>query len=212
MTLLDEIKEFQEQFVEQVPEETREEMQQETQKLIDQHLEEKALKVGDKIPEFTLEDTQGNSVNSKELGLAVISFNRGNWCPYCNLEMAAFVKEYPRIKELGAELDAIAPVVKEKYAEMGEQHEAEFPLLSDEGNKVGKQFGIVFKLSENLQRIYEKLSIDVQAHNQDGKNELPIPATYVVDNEGIIQWAFINADYTKRSEPDEVIQALKELE
>lgn len=87
----------------------------------------------------------------------------------------------------------------------------EFEVLSDAGNKVARQFGLVFKLSDTMQEIYRNFGIDLPTVNGDQSFELPVPATYVVDKNGIITYAFIDADYTKRLDPEIIVEELQKL-
>lgn len=94
---------------------------------------------------------------------------------------------------------------------MESEHGIEFEILSDIGNKVARKYGLVFTLSEKLRPIYQQFGISIPEYNGDESYELPIPATYVVDTKGAIVYSFVDADYTKRAEPSEVIAAVKKL-
>jgi peroxiredoxin len=106
---------------------------------------------------------------------------------------------------------AISPELPERALSTAEQHDLGFQVLSDAGNVVARKFGLVFTLSERLRHIYESFGIDLPASNGDDTYELPMPATFVLDGHGKIVKAFVDADYTKRMEPEEAIAALKEL-
>ena len=111
----------------------------------------------------------------------------------------------------GASLVAVAPTLPDQSLSTAEKNELEFPVLSDVGNKVAKQFGIVFTLPNELRPIYESFGIDIAKHNGDDTFELPCPATYVIDSSGTIQYAFVHSDYTLRAEPAEILEALNGL-
>jgi peroxiredoxin len=115
------------------------------------------------------------------------------------------------IKSLGATLVAISPQVPEKSLATAEENKVSFEVLSDVGNKVARQFGLVFSLPERLRAIYKKFGADVAAANGDERYELPLAATYVIDVNGIIRYAFVDTDYTKRLEPEEVVKVLKKI-
>lgn len=117
----------------------------------------------------------------------------------------------PEIKSLGATLVAISPQVPEKSLATAEENKVSFEVLSDVGNKVARQFGLVFTLPERLRMIYKQFGADVAAANGDESYELPLAATYVIDVDGIIRYAFVDTDYTKRLEPDEVVKVLKKI-
>ena len=117
----------------------------------------------------------------------------------------------PEIESLGANLVAISPQLPEKSLSTAEENKVSFEVLSDLGNKVALEFGLVFALPENLQAVYNKFDIDVAASNGDDSYELPITATYVIDSEGTIVHSFVDADYRKRFEPVEAVEVLKKL-
>jgi|TARA_Y100000294_G_C8561913_1_gene339404 peroxiredoxin len=214
MSLLEQIKEFQKGFLEQVPEETLKIMQSGTEKLIKSGIAEKCLKEGDKIPAFTLPNPKNERVSSDIMlskGPLVINFYRGAWCPYCNLELRAYQEVLPEILNLGAQLVAISPNLPDNSLSSIEKHSLTFEVLSDIGNKISRQFGLVFTLDALLQPLYKQFGIDIPASNGDESYELPIPATYVVNPDGIIKLAFVDADYTKRLDPNEVIETLRNL-
>lgn len=214
MTLKQDIENFKEQMAGKMPEETMKLFMEATKKLMASGIAEKALKNGDTIPEFTLQSTKGEQISSKQLletGPLVINFMRGSWCPFCNLELVALEKTYKKIKELGANLIAIAPSLPEKLAISEEKQPFSFSLLSDLNNKIAKQFGLVFSLSEEIRPVYKEMGIDLPDHNGDDSYELPIPATYVIDKTGKIVYSFVDVDYTNRAEPEEIVKVLESL-
>lgn len=214
MTLQAQIQEMQQEFIKQVPKESLKVLQKTTEELVASGIAEKSLKKGDSIPDFSLPGAKGEMVSSKALlekGPLVINFYRGGWCPYCNLELRAFQKALPEITALGAQLVAISPNLPDRSLSSIEQHSLKFEVLSDMGNKVARAFGLVFSLHEELRPLYKQFGIDIPAYNGDESYELPIPATYVVTSDGIIRYSFVNADYTKRLDPKEVTQILRNL-
>jgi peroxiredoxin len=120
-------------------------------------------------------------------------------------------RSLPEIKSQGAELVTISPQLPDNSLSTAEKLALEFEVLSDVGNKVAKSFGLVFKLSEKMQEIYKNFGIDLPTANGDQSFELPIPATYVVAKNGIIAFAFIDADYTNRLDPEIIVSELKKL-
>ncbi len=212
MNLQEQIKEFQKGLLSKVPEETLKSMFDATDKLVKAGLAEKALKMGDKAPAFSLPDAKLKLVSSKELlkkGPLVLNFYRGGWCPYCNLELKAYQKILPEINELGAQLIAISPNLPDKSLSTTEKNSLDFEVLSDVRNKVAREFGLVFTLAEELRPIYKQFGFDIAGDNGDDSFEIPIPATYVINTDGTIILSFVDADYTRRLEPMEVIKALK---
>ncbi|MEM9766816.1 MAG: peroxiredoxin-like family protein, partial [Cyanobacteria bacterium P01_D01_bin.71] len=175
---------------------------------------DKSLKTGDRIPDFTLSNAIGNAVAVADLlkdGPLVIAFYRGGWCPYCNLELRALQQALPAIEAEGARLVAIAPETPDNSLTTQEKNELSFEVLSDIGNQVARQFGLVFTLPEYLRPIYQSFGIDVAAHNGDENFELPVAATYVVNTQSQIVHHFVNVDYKRREDPETIVAALKQL-
>jgi peroxiredoxin len=175
-----------------------------------------ALKVGQPAPNFTLPDTFGNSVSFSALlahGPVVISFYRGEWCPFCNIELRALQQALPTIKQLGATLIAISPEKPDHAIVAAEKNKLTFPVLTDFGNKVARQFGIVFQVGQELQEFSKNaFKNDLALRNGEDSYELPVPATYVIDTRSIIRFAHVEVDYmTSRAEPEEIISALKTI-
>ena len=200
-----------EAFRANIPAEIQAVMAEKTAELQAQHLVEKAHKVGDRLPDFELPDATGKTVKISELltsGPVVISFYRGGWCPYCNLELRALQQALPEFQKYNAQLIAISPETPDNSLSTQEKNELEFAVLSDVDNIVAKKLGLVFELSEALRPIYKNFGIDVAAHNGNEKYELPMPATYVVDTDGIIRYAFVSEDYIERAEPSDILAAI----
>lgn len=173
-----------------------------------------ALAVGDKMPEFSLPDPTGKLVSSRELlqhGPLLVTFYRGNWCPYCNLALQALQDHLGEIKALGANLVAISPQTPDNSLSMQEKHALAFPVLSDSGLGITRQFGLVFALPESLRPIYKSFGIDLVKQNGTDTYELPVPATYLVDQNGKIREAFVQIDYRRRLEPATALEWIKKL-
>ena len=209
-TLKDAIAAYEVMKAEKVPAYTLAVMNQATVNLVATEIDKQTLKTGDKVPAFSLPN-QNNEVKSLPESLVVLSFYRGGWCPYCNFELGALQKLVPEFEAAGARLIAITPENPDHSMSTKEKNELTFEILSDEGNKVAKQFGLVFTLPTEIQSIYNTFGIDVNKHNGDDTFELPIPATYVINSAGEIVYHFVNSDYTQRSEPSDVLAAVKAL-
>ena len=206
-TLAQDIKDFQKEFLAQAPQESVDTIFSTTEALVKSGIAEKSLSVGAKFPSFILNNATGKSVSSEELfkqGPTIINYYRGSWCPYCNLELAAYQKHLDEIKAKGAQLVAINPQQPDNTLNDIEKHGLQFDVLTDEGQKLAKEIGIYFNLAVELKPVYEGFGIDLK-HEEWA---LPIPATYIVDTNGVILYAFVNADYSKRAEPSEVIAQL----
>ena len=117
----------------------------------------------------------------------------------------------PEIEALGATLVTVSPQLPDNSLSTAEKLDLTFEVLSDEGNRVARDFGLVFTLPAEMRSIYQDFGIDLPAANGDESFELPMPATYVIDRSGAIRLAFVNVDYTTRLDPEEIIDALKKL-
>lgn len=172
-----------------------------------------AMQVGDIAPNFTLTNALSEQVELKDYlkkGPVVLTWYRGGWCPYCNLTLNQLQQELPNFKANGANLLALTPELPDSSITTKEKHKLEFEVLSDIGNKVAKKYGVVFKLTDDVAKIYnEKFSLTT--YNGDDSNELPLAATYIIDTNGEIIYAFLDADYRNRTEPFEITKKLKEM-
>lgn len=213
--LEEEIAAYEEEKKQRVPETILKVMDDATTDLKQTGQEDVVVKVGEKAPEFSLPNHLGEERTLTGLlaeSTLVISFYRGGWCPYCNLELAALQRALPEIEALGARLVAISPETPDHSLSTREKQGLAFDVLFDKGNVVAETYGLVFTLPEELRSIYEKLGIDIPAYNGDTSFRLPIPATFVIDRDGTIVYAFADADYTKRLEPSEIINALRNIQ
>lgn len=174
-----------------------------------------AIQVGDTIPEFRLSDAVGNEVTSAGLlsqGPLLITFYRGGWCPFCNLAIAAMQKHVDEFKAKGVTLVAISPELPNQALSMTEKHALKFPVLSDVGNKFAKQLGILFPQPDILRPVFDKFGHDLKNRNGDDSFEVPLPATLLVDQKGIVRNTFIDPDYTKRLEPSVALEWIDALQ
>jgi len=171
-----------------------------------------ALKKGEKAPAFELPDGDGRLWRSEDLlrsGPVVIVFYRGRWCAYCNTQLVALQGIHKQIAAVGVSLVAISPQTQKHSYMTRDMHKLRFPLLSDAGNKVARQFGLVYRLSPELQAMYESIYTKLPGYNGDQSWELPLPATYVVQPDGITSYARVDADWRKRPEPEEMLKELR---
>jgi peroxiredoxin len=171
------------------------------------------LPVGAKAPEFGLPDHGGKIVRSSDLlanGRLVLCFIRGRWCPFCVGQMEAMNLIVPQIDQAGATLVAISPQTVKQSFFMHDQHKLRFPLLSDAGNKVARQFGLTYRVPAAQEAIYRRAFVNLSFTNGDDSWELPIPATFIIDRDGTILFTCANEDYTDRPEPSDIIRVLQE--
>lgn len=195
-----------------VPPSVIETMHRATSELIASGAAALALKAGDKAPAFALKDPDGNSVSSAELlvaGPLVVSFYRGVWCPYCNMELQALQEALPRFEQLGARLVAISPQTAVNSRKSVRQNALGFPILSDTHNDVAAAFGLRFAMPDYLIELYKSLKNDLPTFNGDPSWTLPMPARYVIGQDGTILYAEVNPDYTRRPEPEDMLPALR---
>ncbi|NRS94043.1 peroxiredoxin-like family protein [Frigoriflavimonas asaccharolytica] len=174
---------------------------------------EKALNIGDKAPNFSLKNALDQSVglyDELKNGPVVLTWYRGGWCPYCNITLHALQEILPEIKSENATLIALTPELPDNSLSTSEKNQLEFDVLSDVHNTIGKEFGVVYSLTEEVAASYNA-GFDLNKFNGDTSNELPLAATYVIDTNGVIQYAFLDADYTVRAEPQAILAALKNL-
>jgi len=202
------------EFTTNVPSEALAVMNQETEKLIASDIVSKAIKVGEILPNGQLTAVNGEQVNVDQLldgKPLVISFYRGGWCPYCVLELKALESVADEIRALGANIIAMTPESVSHVKETKQKNGVTFDVFSDEGNRFAKELGLVFTLPKSLQEIYLKFDIDVEKHNGESKFELPIPTTLIVKPNREIVYIYADGDYTKRSEPDTLLDILKTI-
>jgi peroxiredoxin len=189
-------------------------MRRATEELIAGGQAVRALKAGDEAPEFALKDPDGNLVSSRELlvrGPLVVSFYRGVWCPYCNLELQALEAARAEIEARGASLVAISPQTASNSRKSLRDNKLGFPILSDAKGEVANAFGIRFALPDYLVEIYKSFKNDLPTINDDPSWVLPMPARYVIGRDGIIAYAEINPDYTQRPDPSVLLPVLDRL-
>jgi peroxiredoxin len=188
-------------------------MERATEELIASGQATRALKAGDRAPAFTLRDPNGVEVSSAGLlakGPLVITFYRGVWCPYCNMELQALQETLPQIEALGASLVAISPQNPVNSRKSVRQNELAFPILSDTHNEVAQAFGLRFALPAYLVELYSKLGNDLPTVNGDPSWTLPMPARYVIGQDGVIAYSEVNPDYTHRPEPSDLLPVLQQ--
>ncbi|GAF05662.1 peroxiredoxin-like family protein [Saccharicrinis fermentans] len=172
-----------------------------------------AKNIGDMAPNFTLKNAMGTEVSLQEYlkkGPVVLVWYRGGWCPYCNINLKFLQDELPNFKAQGANLVALTPELPDQSISTSEKLHLDFEVLSDVGNVVGQQYGVVFKLTQEVADIYNE-KFGLNEHNGDDSNELPLAATYVIDTDGTIVYAFLDADYRKRAEPADITNFLKTM-
>jgi peroxiredoxin len=181
------------------------------EELVQSGLAGRALKAGDQAPSFDLPDGDGMLWRSEDLlhnGPLVIIFYRGRWCAYCNAQLSALQEIHSQIATTGASMVAISPQTQKHSYMTHDMHKLRFPVLSDQGNQVARKFGLVYRLSPEMQAMYESIMTKLPGYNGDQSWELPLAATYIVQKDGKISYTRVDADWRKRPEPEELLQML----
>jgi peroxiredoxin len=195
-----------------VPAETQAIHAQAVAELKARHLASNILAVGAKAPAFALPDHDGKLVSTSDLlakGKLLVCFIRGRWCPFCVGQMEAMNLVLPQIEQAGATLVSVSPQTVKQSFFMHDQHKLRFPLLSDAGNKVARQFGLTYRVPPPQEAVYRRAFVNLPFTNGDESWELPIPATYIIDRDGTILHAAANEDYTERPEPADIVRTLR---
>lgn len=201
-TLQQQIETLQDQLAEQLPAEVLAELSKSITTLVHTGIAQQSVKVGERAPDFTLPDVEGSPVALSELlkhGPVVLTFYRGEWCPFCNLALRAYQRILPQIQSLGATLVAISPQTPDHSLSTVEKKELTFPVLSDVGNIVARAYRIVFTLEESIRPLYTTIGADLPTFNGDASWELPMPATFLLAQDGTVRLASVDEDSTYRS-------------
>jgi peroxiredoxin len=175
---------------------------------------QRALQAGDKAPDFMLNDPDGKPVSSRAQlarGPLIVSFYRGVWCPYCNFDLQALEAALPEMIARGAGLVAISPQTAPNSRKSQRDNKLSFPILSDLRSEVAARFGIRFALPEHLIETYKSFKNDLPSFNDDPAWVLPMPARFVIGQDGIVAYAEVNPDYTRRPDPAELLPVLDRL-
>ena len=172
---------------------------------------ETALNVGDRIPSFVLGDARGQNISSADLlkkGPIVLVFYRGAWCPYCNLYLRGLQRRLGEFRARGAELVAISVEPPDRSLKVVTDNKLDFTVLSDPELATAREFGIVYEVPKVVNEAVIELGLDIAKYNGAEKAELPLSATYVVSSSGRIEYAFLEVDYKKRADPDDILAVL----
>ena len=173
-----------------------------------------ALRVGDAFPDFLLPNAEGRLAARDDLlrqGALVVTFFRGTWCPYCAIQLAALEEALPDIAATGANLVAITPETGGRAAQAKARHGAHYEILVDVDHGLGTACGVLFRLPAPYRRLLERSGIDLTERQGHEGWFLPVPATFLVDRAGVVRWAFMDVDFTRRAEPDDILGALAGL-
>ena len=182
--------------------------------LVTSGVAENALKEGGQAPDFTLPDSRGTKVRLSDLlrqGPVVICFYRGQWCPYCHLALRAYQQAMPQLHAGRTTLVAISPQTPDHKRALVEKLALTFALLSDRGNQVAREYGLVFTIDKELRRAHLRVGANLPAFNGTDAWELPMAGTFLVDRSGTVRLAFVDPDFTHRLDPSVIVARLNEL-
>ena len=207
------LEELQSNLLTMLPEEALGVFDQDAQALAANHPSVLKLQLGDQAPDFSLSNAVGETITLSKLleqGSVVLTFYRGTWCPYCNLQLNQYQQILPDIASLRAQLVAISPQTPNESLNMQEKNQLGFEVLSDNGNIVARQYTTVFRNADAPVATMSQLGIDFKAHYSDDSQELPVPAVFVIHPNGQVAWAkATGGDYRQRVEASEIINALQ---
>ena len=213
-------------FRQGLPQEVSDNIEAGATEIQNQNINERALKVGDEAPNFTLENQRGENINLFEVaknGFAVVTFYRGSWCPYCNFHLLNYQNRYQEVKALGADVIALTAELPEgeTLAQTLElppvegleiaRPKIEFAIAHDAENKTSHQYGVVINTPESHLEVLKAINVDLQQYNGSDSGEVADPATFVVDSNLNIVWAFVPSDYRVRADIGDVIEAIKTI-
>ena len=211
-TLRDRIAEFTQNMAKHAPPEVVSMLAAEIRKLAESGIANRALAVGARAPDFSLPDARGGKVSLSTLvqtGPTVVTFYRGGWCPFCDLQLRAYQGALTEIRRLGAELVAISPQTPDFAMADVSTKELAFPVLTDAHNHVAKLYGLVFVLSDLMKELQKGFGNPIPKFNGDDSWELPMPGTFVIDKNRVVRLAHVDPDYMKRLEPAAILDSLR---
>ncbi len=203
MKLNEKLQLIQKEMAQNIPVDILNAFGQSLHELIEQNLEDRALKVGDIAPDFTLPDAEGLPVSlydTLQHNAVIISFFRGNWCPFCMAELTHYQEAINNNLVDSATVIAISPQSIHFNHDLKVQNNLEFRILSDKGNEIADKYGLVFTLQENIREIYKNMGADLELFNSDNTYKLPIPATYLIDKNKKIVFSSVSTNYMERAD------------
>lgn len=210
MTLKAALDVFRAEFLRKFPAETAAIMQRATDQLAQDYETQTVLQMGDYAPDFELPNAVGKLVKLSDRlqqGSVILTFYRGGWCPYCNLELRAYQQILPQIQAARVSLIAVSPQTPDQSLSTAEKNQLSFDVLSDVGSQVAQAYKIAFELPEELKQLYTQFGHGLPESNGTSDWQLPIPATFVIAPDRRILLAYVDVDYRNRLEPSEALAA-----
>ncbi|MFK7794156.1 MAG: peroxiredoxin-like family protein [Gammaproteobacteria bacterium] len=212
-SLSEDLDRFVKEFIDKAPANVQNDFNNGIDEVRESGILDKAVNVGDYAPEFTLVNAVGKFVSlydQLDKGPVVLVWYRGGWCPYCNLQLQHIQMKLAEIHQAGGQVIAISPELPDKTMTTKERHMLEFQVLSDTNNKVADSYKLAYTVPDYVVDHYD-LSSKLNAHNGDDNNRLPLAVTYVIAKGGVVEYAFLDADYKNRATPEEIITVLKNI-
>ena len=210
LSLREQIEAFQAESASRVSPEVQERSKARRAQLVASGIADKSLKAGETAPDFTLPDAYGNPISLSTLlahGSVVLTFYRGDWCPFCNLTLRAYQKILPEINALHGTLVAVSPQNPDNTLLTVQHKELTYPVLSDLGNQVARMYRLVWSIPEDQR----STAANLPQYNGDDAWELPLTGTFVIKPDGIIKLASVDADWTHRLEPQVIVETLRQI-
>lgn len=173
-----------------------------------------ALQVGDTAPDFLLPDEEGRLHSSKqfrEAGPLIVSFYRGGWCPFCSAELRALQAIRNKVDELRAKIVVLSPDTRDLPRRLKRQLDLDLTMLADVDHGVATSYGILFRVPDETRAHYSGLGHDFAHRHGTSDWMLPIPATYIIDQDGVVRGAFVEPDFTIRQEPSDILSRIRQL-
>jgi peroxiredoxin len=214
MSLNKELSTVYEQFLETAPKEVSSVINDAVNNFKSVYDPARAIQPGSTFPQFQLTDATGNKVSLNDLlakGAILVSFYRGEWCPFCNLELRAFQAHLDEFHQKGVTLVAVSPELPDQSLSTSEKLSLKFPVLSDVGNQLAKQLGLLFAQPDSMRTVFDKLGVDWKQRYGNDDLEVPVPATFLVDQKGIVRNTFVNPEYRYRLEPETALQWIDQI-
>ena len=213
MKTIEELKVLQKDMSTQLPKDMLNIMANSLSDMLTKNLDSHALKKGNIATDFSLISTKKQKVNLYELlntKPVIISFFRGSWCPFCVKELQHFQNNLKQLQQVSnVHFIAISPQKIEISAKLQQDNAIDFTILSDVGNHIAQQYGLVFTLPQNVRELYQNLGADIPKFNGDDSYQLPIPATYLIGQDKQILFSYINVNYMERVDISELVNVLK---
>ncbi len=174
----------------------------------------RAPEIGSLLPGFLLPNNDGKLISSADIlksGPLVVSFNRGHWCRFCQLELLALAEIYPAIKQRDGELVSIMPECAAPVRHLRETFDLPFEILTDMDNGYALTCNLMISLGNAVRELYLSIGRDLEEHQGNNGWFVPIPATFIIGTDGRVHDRFVDPDFGRRMAPDDILGSLKQI-